>query len=230
MAARRRIAFGRALLLPILPVTLSGCASVAGSASGSAAAASPAGSGATAGSSFDPFDPAAAAAYCTSKGGMVVNRVATWNTNADPAAQLMLAGRMQLCEFESGPTGQATRISVDLRTLDSTSPTIAAVAYLSKVPPLTPPQPSSNPAQYNCEQQLDGTASFGNTGTVGGWLDASQPVFKVMELCTFADGSAIDEFGIFYYAAGTVRGADLAPILRYQPNGKLPAMFTQVRR
>jgi hypothetical protein len=46
-----------------------------------------------------------------------------------------------------------------------------------------------------------------------------------MNECLFADGSAIDEFGIFYYASGTVRGADLAPLFRYQPNGKLPAMF-----
>jgi hypothetical protein len=46
-----------------------------------------------------------------------------------------------------------------------------------------------------------------------------------MNECFFADGSAIDEFGLFYAASGTVRGADLAPLFRYQPNGKLPAMF-----
>jgi hypothetical protein len=51
-----------------------------------------------------------------------------------------------------------------------------------------------------------------------------------MNMCFFADGSAIDEFGIFYYADGTVRGADLAPLFRYQPGDKLPAMFEEPRR
>ena len=48
-------------------------------------------------------------------------------------------------------------------------------------------------------------------------MDTTQKTFVVMDMCVFADGSAIDEFGIWYYANGTVRGADLAPILRYQP-------------
>jgi hypothetical protein len=38
-------------------------------------------------------------------------------------------------------------------------------------------------------------------------------------------------FGISYYANDTIRGADLAPLFRYQPDGKLPAMFEEsVRR
>jgi putative hemolysin len=175
------------------------------------------------------MDIKGAESYCTSKGGQLVTRVATWNTNADPQAWLQLAGRSEFCEFESGSGQNATRISVDLTTLYSQQPTMAAIAYLSKVPPLTPPQPSANPAAYNCTNQLGGAADFGNTATPGGWVDTTQPVFKVMNYCVFADGSAIDEFGIFYYATGAVRGADLAPILRYQPNGKLPAMFTPVR-
>ena len=73
-------------------------------------------------------------------------------------------------------------------------------------------------------------ASTSYTASGGGWVDASQPVFKVMNMCVFADGSAIDEFGIMYYAAGTVRGADLAPLFRYQPGNKLPAMFDEPRR
>jgi hypothetical protein len=183
--------------------------------------------------SADPAasDDADARAYCTDHGGMLVDRVATWNTNADPDARLELAGRMTLCEFESTVEGDAapSRISVDLVTLSSEEPTLAAVAYLSKVPPLLPPQPSMNPAQYNCTEGLGGAAAFGNTATVGGWLDGSQPVFETMSLCMFADGSAIDEFGIFYYATGAVRGADLAPILRYQPGDQLPDMFERVR-
>ena len=119
---------------------------------------------------------------------------------------------------------------MDLATLSSTEPTIAAVAYLSKVGPVVPPDPSENPAVYDCNAGLGGAAAFGNTAAGGGWVDAAQPVFKVMTMCVFADGSAIDAFGIFYYASGAVRGADLAPLFRYQPNGKLPAMFEAPRR
>jgi hypothetical protein len=166
--------------------------------------ASPSGSGS---------DDAAARAYCTEKGGLLVDRVATWNTNADPSAWLQLAGRMTLCEFESGEGDQTTRI-----------------AYLSKVPLTLPSTPSENPGAYNCDVGLGGAEAFGNTATAGGWVDTSQPIFVVMDLCVFADGSTIDEFGIFYYATGAVRGADLAPILRYQPGDRLPAMFEETPR
>ena len=175
-------------------------------------------------------DQAAAEAYCTSKDGQLVDRVATWNTNADPTAWLTLAGRVTLCEFETGSGDTATRISVDLTTLYSEQPTLAALAYLSKVPPQQPPQVGQNPAGYQCSTGLGGAAAFGDTAAGGGWVDSSQPVFKVMTLCVFADMSAIDAFGIWYYANGTVRGVDLAPILRYQPKGPLPAVFERPSR
>ena len=173
---------------------------------------------------------AVARTYCTSKGGMLVDRIATWNTNADKPAQLPLAGRMTFCEFESGEGDGTTRIAVDLTTLSSAEPTIAAVAYLSKIGPVVPDTPSENPAIYNCNQGLGGSAAFGNTAAGGGWLNEGEPIFTVMDMCFFADGSAIDAFGIFYYANGAVRGADLAPLLRYQPDGELPAMFEEPRR
>src|SRR6476469_2095961 len=125
------------------------------------------GSGAASASSAGAAD-AAARAYCTDKGGTLVDRVATWNTNADPAAQLPLAGHQTFCEFETGQGDQTTRISVDLVTLSSAQPTIAAVAYLSKIGPVVPPDPSSNPAVYNCNTGLGGAAAFGNTAAGGG--------------------------------------------------------------
>lgn len=168
--------------------------------------------------------------YCTDQGGQLVDRVATSNTNADAAAQLQLAGRMTLCEFETGDGAETTRISVDLTTLSSAAPSLAAIAYLSKVPPLQTPTPSTNPAAYQCEEALHGTSSWGNTNVSGGWVDATQPTFMVMDLCVFADGSAIDEFGIWYYAAGEVRGADLATKFRYQPGPEgLPDLYERVR-
>ncbi|HEY6570351.1 MAG TPA: hypothetical protein VIZ22_08685 [Candidatus Limnocylindrales bacterium] len=172
-------------------------------------------------------DQAAAEQYCTDQGGMLVDRVATWNTNADQSQWLQLAGRQRFCEFEMGAGDETTRISVDLVTLYSEEPTLAGVAYLSKVKPTLPPQPSANPATYNCQEGLGGSASFGNGAAGGGWVDTSQPVFVVMDMCAFEDMSAIDAFGILYYADGTVRGADLATKMRYKPGpgNRLPAIF-----
>ena len=118
-----------------------------------------------------------------------------------------------------------TRISVDLTTLSSAEPTLAAIAYLSKIRTTSPPQVGQNPAQWSCANDFDGTAAFGNTAAGGGWVDESQPVFVVMNQCVFADGSAIDEFGLWYHANGTIRGADLAPLFAYQPGDELPAVY-----
>jgi hypothetical protein len=198
---------------------LAGCAT--GASPSAASSASP--GAPTTGGSAD------AEAYCADQGGAIVDRVAVSNTNADPSAQLALAGRLRLCEFETGSGDQTTRISVDLTTLYSEEPTLAAVAYLSKIRPRQPPTVGQNPAEYHCLDTLGASSAFGNTNIAGGWVDAEQPIFVVMNLCVFADMSAIDEFGIWYYAAGTVRGADLAPIMRYQPGDQLPAMFERPR-
>ncbi len=224
--------WSKLVLVVVLGVaSLAACSTTAsppstGAGAGAAATASTPSAAATDGVSGGGFDTAAAEKYCTDQGGMLVDRVATWNTNADPSAWLELAGRMHLCEFEMGQGETATRISVDLVTLYSEEPTLAGLAYLSKIPPTLPKESSANPAAYNCTQGLAGTSQFGNTSASGGgWTDKTQPVFVVMSLCMFADASAIDEWGITYYADGTVRGADLATKMRYQPTGPLPAVF-----
>jgi hypothetical protein len=174
------------------------------------------------------FDESAAEQYCTDQGGLLVPRRAAWNTNSDESQWLYLAGEMTFCEFEStDDEGNTTRISVDLVTLYSEEPTLAAIAYLSKVPPVMPEQPSANPATYDCTNGLDGTSQYGNTAAGGGWVAPSEPVFVVMSECVFADMSAIDEWGLTYYADGTVRGADLATKMRYQPGDKLPAIYAE---
>ncbi len=152
--------------------------------------------------------------YCTDQGGILVPRVATWNTNADPAARLELAGRATFCEFESDEE-TPSRIAVDLVTLYSEQPTIAAVAYLSTVSTSSPEQVGPNPAEFSCSVDYAATAAFGNTATVGGWVS----------MCVFPDLSAIDAFGLWYHANGEIRGTDLADVLRYDPDGRLPAMF-----
>ena len=213
----------RLVLVVVLGVALvAACTASDGSNSTGAGSGAPAGSPSGSGGGFDTV---AAERYCTDQGGQLVDRIAAWNTNADPSQWLELAGRMRLCEFETGQGDTATRISVDLVTLYSEEPTLAGLAYLSKVP-VTFPTTGANPAAYNCMEGLAGTSQFGNTpGSGGGWTDKTQPVFVVMSLCMFADGSAIDEWGITYYSDGTVRGADLATKMRYQPEGSLPAVF-----
>jgi hypothetical protein len=46
-----------------------------------------------------------------------------------------------------------------------------------------------------------------------------------MDECVFPDGSAIDAFGLWYHANGTIRGTDLAPLFAYQPGDRLPAIY-----
>lgn len=163
----------------------------------------------------DAADDDQARAWCTEVGGTLVDRVATWNTNGDPSSWVPLGRTWTLCEFEMTEGDQVTRISVDLVTLASETFTLAGSAYLAKLPPILPEQPGANPATANCTA-LGGTSVFGQDASGGGWVNAEEPVFTVMSLCVFADGSAIDEWGITYYATGAVRGADLATKMRSQ--------------
>jgi len=64
----------------------------------------------------------------------------------------------------------------------------------------------------------------------GGWTDPAQAAFTVMVPCTFADGSSIDTFGLWYHANGTIRGADLAPLFNHQPGDRLPEIDSPPRR
>jgi hypothetical protein len=46
----------------------------------------------------------------------------------------------------------------------------------------------------------------------------------VVNLCVFSDGSAIDEWGIAYYADDVVRGIDLTDVFRFDQEA-VPDMF-----
>jgi hypothetical protein len=142
------------LLLTILALAGAACSTPSAASSGSAPPAS---------GGIGSAD-AAAQAYCTAKGGTVVTRVPTWNTNADPSAQLTLGGPASSASSESTVPGDqaATWLSVDLVTLSSARPTMAAIAGLSKVPPLLPDEPSMNPARDNCIEQPGGAADWGD--------------------------------------------------------------------
>jgi hypothetical protein len=81
-----------------------------------------------------------------------------------------------------------------------------------------------NPAAVDCNQVVHGTSTWGTTISGGGWVNLDDPDFTVVDLCVFPDGSAIDEWGITYYAGNVVRGADLAPLLRFNED-VVPLLF-----
>jgi putative hemolysin len=162
--------------------------------------------------------------YCNSSGGEAHTARPYWNTNADRPDWSALAGSVELCRFDSDEENAEERSSifVDLDTLYSTDPTLAGVAYLSKVPPTLPKQPSANPANANCTA-LGGSSQFGTNVNGGGWVTDDRPT-DVIDLCVFPDLSFVDEFGILYYSQGTVRGADLSTVMRFDES-KLPQIF-----
>ncbi len=155
-----------------------------------------------------------ATAYCTSKGGTPETRQAYFNTNADQAQWVALGQSKTLCRFESNDADKS-RIYIDVDSLAAEQPTLAAAAYLAKLPVTS--TGGANPAAVDCNQNVLGTSSYGTTVSGGGWVNLADPVFTVVDMCTFADGSAIDEWGITYYSNDVVRGADLAPMFRFDP-------------
>lgn len=166
-------------------------------------------------------DAGAAAAYCLEKGGEIQHRQPTFGTNNARSTWVDLGETVETCRFRTGEGETATAIYVDPNTLYSEHPTLAALAYLAKVP--LPSDTTANPASRLCVE-LGGAVAYGPTAAGGGLVLADDP-FEVVAVCTFADGSFIDEWGIGYYSAGTVRGADLAPMFRFD-TAALPPVFT----
>jgi putative hemolysin len=154
-----------------------------------------------------------AAAYCTDSGGTVETRQPYLNTNLDQSQWVVLAGSIDLCRFEADDA-DGSRIYIDILSLASTSPSLAAAAYLAKLP-LPADTGGANPAAVNCAETVDTTSSWGTLTDGGGWVNLDDPVSTIVDLCVFADRSAIDQWGIAYYAGDITRGADLAPPFRF---------------
>ncbi len=170
-------------------------------------------------------DTAAAAAYCVEQGGQVQTRTADWGTNGDQNGWLALGGTTDMCRFQANDEG-TSRIYVDLNTLYSTQPTLAALAYLSKLP-MTPKGSGANPATGYCTD-LGGSSAFGGGGASGGgWVATDDPVDTVVSLCVFPDLSFIDEWGLAYHSNGDIRGADLTKVMTFQPGSDVPTVFVQ---
>jgi putative hemolysin len=164
--------------------------------------------------------PASWTNYCRSQGGVVQVRTPAAGTNSPPL--IRLAGSVPFCRFTGTEGGSPSSISVDLRTLVTTRPTLAALAYLEK--PSAGRIPGNvNPASIYCSR-LGGSDQFGGQGLGGGgWIVGRSPN-TALQACVFPDGSIIDSFGILYHSQDIVRGADLTSRFRYRPS-RLPNVF-----
>ena len=162
--------------------------------------------------------PAAWKTYCRNQGGAVQVRTPAAGTNSPPV--LKLAGPVAFCRFTSAQDG--SRISVDLRTLTTTQPTLAALAYLTM--PAAGNLPGNvNPASVYCSR-LGGSDQFGGATVGGGGWIVGNNANTALQACVFPDGSIIDSFGILYHSQKVVRGADLTKRFRYRP-ARLPQVF-----
>jgi putative hemolysin len=160
------------------------------------------------------------AKYCRSQGGVVQVRTPAAGTNSPPL--IRLAGSVPFCRFSGTQGGSPSSISVDLKTLVTTRPTLAALAYLEK-PNAGRLPVNVNPASIYCSR-LGGSDQFGGRGLGGGgWIVGRSPN-TALQVCVFPDGSIIDSFGILYHSQDIVRGADLANRFRYRPS-RLPNVF-----
>jgi len=159
-----------------------------------------------------PPTPGDAAAYCTENGGTVQSRQPTYGTNNDESAWVKFGEPIDVCRFQTMDDDASSRIYVDLVTLSSTQPTLAALAYLSKTP--MPDAGGANPATALCTE-LGGASGYGSSANGGGLVNTSDPDDVIFVPCVFADQSFIEEWGIAYYSDGTVRGADLSKLFRF---------------
>jgi putative hemolysin len=156
-------------------------------------------------------DLSKAEAYCVKKGGQVNDREPYYNTNGDEQDWLRLSGSLQFCKFTSE---KGSRIYVNLSTLYTEKPTLAALAYYAEVP--ITGSCNGNPASCYCSQ-LGGSDLFGGINAAGGgWVKKSDPDDIVLEACIFPDMSTIDSWGLTYHSIGIVRGKDLSKVLRYK--------------
>jgi hypothetical protein len=148
-------------------------------------------------------------AYCTSTGGTATTMRAWAGTNNDAHLWVPYGGIVQACTYTSSDTSQ---IVIWQNTLGSPVATMAALAYYAKVPYAG--GGPGNPSTYYCEQ-LKGAWQVGNGLDGGGWANGRGQ--EVYGMCVFADGSAIDAWGLLYHSNDIVRGIDLGTVLKF-PN------------
>lgn len=160
-----------------------------------------------------PANGTEAAAYCAEQGGVVQTRQPSYGTNNAQDNWVALGERVDMCRFTADDD---SRIYVDLNTLHSRQPSLAALAYLQASIPRGF-DPTANPAAEFCDE-IGGTSQFGPGANGGGYVNVDDLDDEIVAACVFADGSFIDEWGIMYHVDGTVRGKDLATVFRFDAN------------
>ena len=166
-----------------------------------------------------------AARYCEKNGGEVEVRIPYYNTNlGDPRDWLRLTGARSFCRFTSEADGTTTSVWVQLANLYSEQPSLATLAYYSKLPydeknqgvPQVCRLNAVAVEEFSCYcSQLGGSDQFGGLGESGGWVHWGDSTHRVVQMCTFPDMSAIDSLALYAHSLGVIFGRDLAEVLRY---------------
>lgn len=176
-------------------------------------------------------DESDAEAYCSSQGGNVVGLVPYLFPGTD--SQIELGGSLKVCQFVAQAGDNPVQVIVDLTTLYADRPTLAGLAYSAMVPSSNSGPAGSNPASSYCPDDLNGTETFGTQAT-GAWVGdldpgmeagAAWPLGDTIDLCVFADRSAIDDFALFYHSVGETRGTNLTTVMRYQADEETPMVY-----
>ena len=107
-------------------------------------------------------EPEAAREHCVAAGGEVQERHAFWGTNEDPTAWVDLGRSVEVCRFQADDEARS-RIYVDLVTLASTDPSLAAGAYLARVP-MSEDVSGGNPATLHCASLIRNVAPVSRSG------------------------------------------------------------------
>ena len=148
-----------------------------------------------------------AAAYCSSTGGVPSKMFPFSGMNNDPKLWMRYGGEVAACTYTNADTSS---ITIWQSTLASPAPTMAALAYYAQTPQTG--GGSGNPAPGYCAQ-LGGAWMVGNGLDGGGW--STKRGGTAISMCVFADGSAIDDWGLLYHAYSITRGIDLATVLKF---------------
>ena len=148
-----------------------------------------------------------AAAYCSSTGGVPSKMFPFSGMNNDPKLWMRYGGEVAACTYTNADTSS---ITLWQSTLASPAPTMAALAYYAQTPQTG--GGSGNPAPGYCAQ-LGGAWMVGNGLDGGGW--STKRGGTAISMCVFADGSAIDDWGLLYHAYSITRGIDLATVLKF---------------
>lgn len=137
---------------------------------------------------------------CEASGGREVVWTLRTPLKQPARAQFDQRGRLPACEWRGA---DGSKLGLSMRTLAAVQAPQAVKAWLKPV--AFDPKVVGSPAARYCTQ-IGGTST-----TIVHW-GARGAAAGEMGLCLFADGSAIDDWALFYKQGGDLRGMDLATL------------------